>query len=126
MTLPPNFQATQDNQVCRLKKGLHGLKQANKHWHFKLANALKNQGFTRAHSNFSLFLKHTYSYFIAFIRYIDDVILTSDNMHHIQLVKNYLYDIFKIKDLGESKFFFFSNWLWLILIQESIFSKNIY
>lgn len=45
------------------------------------------------------------SSFIALLICVDDVILASNDMHQIELVKNYLRDKFKIKDLCELKFF---------------------
>lgn len=105
MTLPPKFQTAVGNQVCRLKKSLYGLKQAIRQWHFKLTEALKTQSFKQAHSDSFLFFKNAYSCFITLIIYVDDVTLGNNDMHQIQLVKNYLHERFKIKDLGELKFF---------------------
>lgn len=67
MSLPPGVHGSQPNQVCRLKKSLYGLKQASqasRQWNFKLTEALKTYGFVQAHSDSSLFFKHTGSSFI--------------------------------------------------------------
>lgn len=104
MTLPLGFKAN-GNQVYRLIKSLYGLKQASRQWHFNLIDVLKCHRFTQATSNSSLFLKYSTSSFIALLIYVDDVMLASDSLNEIQSVKDFLHVEFKIKDLGELKFF---------------------
>ena len=45
MKLPPGFQASTPNKVCKLKKSLYGLKQAPHCWFAKLLATLKVYGF---------------------------------------------------------------------------------
>lgn len=94
MTHPLGFQVSHKNQIYKLKNSLYGLKQANRQWHFKLTDALKNQGFLQAHADSSLFIKCINSLFITLIIYMDDMILTSDGLSQIQFVKKYLHDEF--------------------------------
>jgi hypothetical protein len=44
MKLPPGFEASHPNKVCRLRKALYGLKQAPRCWFEKLTTALKRSG----------------------------------------------------------------------------------
>ncbi|KAF5472444.1 hypothetical protein F2P56_009163, partial [Juglans regia] len=55
-------------------------------------------------SDSSLFIKQTPSTFIALLIYVDDVILASDSIDQINIVKKFLHDSFTIKDLGELKY----------------------
>ena len=45
MKLPPGFQVSTPNKVCKLKKSLYGLKQAPCCWFAKLSTTLKVYGF---------------------------------------------------------------------------------
>ena len=105
MTLPPGFVVDQPNQVCKLQKSLHGLKQASRQWNAKLTTALLDQGFVQAPSDSSLFTKQHSHTFIALLVYVDDVIIASDDLSQIALIKSFLYDQFHIKDLGPLKYF---------------------
>lgn len=72
---------------------------------FQVDWSLENLWFVQAHSDSSLFFKHIGSSFIMILVYVDDVFLANDNLDQIKLVKNFLHDTFKIKDLGEMKYF---------------------
>ncbi|KAL6316699.1 hypothetical protein AAG906_019630 [Vitis piasezkii] len=90
MKLPPGFERSDPNLVCRLRKSLYGLKQAPRCWFAKLVTALKGYGFLQSYSDYSLF---TY---------------TTGNVQINVLVytfKAYLVDCFKMKDLGVLKYF---------------------
>ncbi|RVW81268.1 Retrovirus-related Pol polyprotein from transposon RE2 [Vitis vinifera] len=82
MKLPPGFERSDPNLVCRLRKSLYGLKQAPRCWFAKLVTALKGYGFLQSYFDYSLF---TY---------------TKGN---VQI--NVLVDCFKMKDLGVLKYF---------------------
>jgi hypothetical protein len=50
MEQPEGFaKREQENQVCRLKKAIYGLKQASRTWNKKLHITLLEQGFKRTH-----------------------------------------------------------------------------
>ncbi|KAL4362499.1 hypothetical protein GQ457_04G038710 [Hibiscus cannabinus] len=105
MELPPGFSSTDSNLVCKLNKSLYGLKQASRQWNERLTTALLQQGFKRAVSDSSLFTKGTGADLIILAVYVDDIVLASPNLESISLVKTFLHDLFKIKDLGNLKFF---------------------
>ncbi|KAK8591446.1 hypothetical protein V6N13_031488 [Hibiscus sabdariffa] len=105
MELPPGFSSTASNLICKLNKSLYGLKQASRQWNERLTTALIQQDFQRTGFDSSLFTKGIRADFIVLAIYVDDIVLASPNMDAISLVKNYLHDLFKIKDLGNLKFF---------------------
>ena len=63
------------------------------------------KGFKPANSDLSLLLKRTNKYFIALIIYVDDIIIASDSEDAIDSVKSFLHRTFKIKDLGQLRYF---------------------
>ncbi|KAG8500117.1 hypothetical protein CXB51_003559 [Gossypium anomalum] len=105
MLLPPGFTPSSPNKVCKLRKSLYGLKQASRQWFSKLTSALTSLGYAQSSSDFSLFVKKDVVSFTALLVYVDDVILAGDNLDEIARVKAFLDFTFKIKDLGDLKYF---------------------
>lgn len=97
----PDGLSTSGNVVCKLQKCLYDLKQASRQWFAELVTALHTQGFSQSKHDASLFLKCSGS-LIAFVAvYVDDIILTGNDLVSIQDLKAYLHDTFSIKDLGK-------------------------
>jgi len=105
MMLPPSVTSTKPNQVCKLLKSLYGLKQASRKWYEKLTSILIQQNYTHASANHSLFTKHTDTYFTILLVYVDDIILAGNSLSEFQHIKSILHYSFKIKDLGQLKYF---------------------
>ncbi|XP_019430291.1 PREDICTED: uncharacterized protein LOC109337710 [Lupinus angustifolius] len=83
----------------------YGLKRAGRQWYNKLSNSLKQLGYTQSSHDHSLFTKNRNQYFTALLIYVDDLVLSGNDMHEIMLVKQHLDKQFKIKDLGKLKYF---------------------
>ncbi|RVW16870.1 Retrovirus-related Pol polyprotein from transposon RE1 [Vitis vinifera] len=105
MQLPPGFSTPNDPRVCKLKKSLYGLRQASRQWYSKLSSSLLKFGFSQAKTDSSLFIRQTSTSFIALLIYVDDVIIASNDLKEIDVVKKLLHESFTIKDLGELKYF---------------------
>ncbi|XP_057719543.1 uncharacterized mitochondrial protein AtMg00810-like [Arachis stenosperma] len=60
---------------------------------------------TQCKSDYSLFTKTTALGFIAILVYVDDLVLVGDDLNEIENVKSVLHDKFKIKDIGDLKYF---------------------
>ena len=95
----------QPGKVCRLLKSLYGLKQAPRQWFAKLSSVLKGNGFTQSKTDYSLFTKHQNGSFVAILAYVDDLILTGNDLNLIKAEKLRLSLEFKMKDLGELRYF---------------------
>ena len=94
-----------DKPVCRLTKSLYGLKQAPRQWNVKLTDALSRLGFTQSHADYSLFIKRTKTSLVILLVYVDDMMITGNDFSLIQQTKEVLQDAFKMKDLGELRYF---------------------
>ena len=105
MRLPPSVTSPKPNQVCKLLKSLYGLKQASRKWYEKLTSILLQQNYTQASADHSLFTKQTDSSFTILLVYVDGIILTSNSLSEFQHIKSILHSSFKIKDLGQLKYF---------------------
>ncbi|GKD97580.1 ribonuclease H-like domain-containing protein, partial [Tanacetum coccineum] len=84
---------------------LYGLKQAPRQWNAKLTYALIECDFVQSKSDYSLFTKKFSDVFIALLVYVDDIIITGNNLHEINKFKQFLKTKFMIKDLGKLKYF---------------------
>ncbi|XP_074356820.1 uncharacterized protein LOC141696596 [Apium graveolens] len=91
--------------VCRLKKSIYGLKQAPRCWFTKYSDALKYVGYKQSHSDNSLFTLHTSSQFVAILVYVDDILVTGSTKSAIQQGIDFFSTRFKVKDLGDLKYF---------------------
>ena len=101
MTIPLGYpKPTSPNMVCKLKKSLYGLKQANRQWFDKLSTYLQGVGFKQSYVDTSLFTHHTASTTTSLLVYVDDIIITGNDKKFIDHIKHQLDLTFSIKDLG--------------------------
>lgn len=105
MLPPPGFFNEGDNKVCLLKKSLYGLKQAPRQWNHKLSEALFEAGFEQSKNDHSLFIKTKDNTVLFLLVYVDDLVITCNSESEIESFKVFLKNKFKIKDLGELKYF---------------------
>jgi len=106
MEVPKGVVPPKPGQVYKMRKSLYGLRQASKQWYEKLSIVLIASGYTQLQSDFSLFTKQSATgSFIVILVYVNDMILTGNDAQEIALVKSQLDHLFKIKDLGQLKFF---------------------
>ncbi|XP_022041556.1 uncharacterized mitochondrial protein AtMg00810-like [Helianthus annuus] len=104
MSPPPGMELP-SNQVLQLKKSLYGLKQASRQWHGKLSSVLKTKGYVRSQNDYSLFSKSMGSSTVHIAIYVDDILVTGDNIYEIDSLKAFLHTTFQIKDLGFLNYF---------------------
>ena len=90
--------------MCRLKKSLHGLKQAPQQWYLKFDSFMHENGYSRCHSDHCVYFKRLDDdSYIILILYVDDMLIAGSNMDHIKGLKRQLAHAFSMKDLGEAK-----------------------
>nr|XP_016479998.1 PREDICTED: uncharacterized mitochondrial protein AtMg00810-like [Nicotiana tabacum] len=113
MRLPPGLSATFSSGstlsssplVCHLQKSLYGLRQASRWWYVKLSQALCSRGYSPSLNDYSLFSRKSDSSTVLLAVYIDDIILTINDLAEITALKSFLDNEFKIKDLGVLNYF---------------------
>ena len=90
--------------MCK-HKSIYGLKQASRQWFSKFSRVLIKHGFHQSRSDHSLFTNGADSSFMALLVYVDDIIITGPNISTISFLKEFLHNQFKLKDLGQLKYF---------------------
>ncbi|KAK9062368.1 hypothetical protein SSX86_019554 [Deinandra increscens subsp. villosa] len=105
MCPPEGYYSKNETKVCKLVKSLYGLKQAPRMWNEKLVSVLNELGFEQSKCDYSLFIKSSKESFLALLVYVDDIILTGNNLNELNKIKSLLQSKFMIKDLGELKYF---------------------
>lgn len=104
MTVPDGLP-NPDNKVCKLVKSLYGLKQASKQMFAKLVGKLQHMKFQQSKNDYSLFIKNNNGMITILAVYVDDIVLTGNDIHAIHSLKKHLNDVFSIKDLGRLSYF---------------------
>ncbi|KAB2635153.1 hypothetical protein D8674_025687 [Pyrus ussuriensis x Pyrus communis] len=105
MSLPPGFGRKGETRVCKLHKSLYGLKQASRQWFIKLSCALRKAGYQQSKADYSLFVRNHDGKFTTLLVYVDDIILARNNIQAIEDTKSFLMKQFKLKDLGQLRYF---------------------
>ncbi|CAM8907328.1 unnamed protein product [Rhodiola kirilowii] len=107
MKLPPGYFKSERSagKVCKLTKSLYGLKQAPRQWFSKFTEALLEFGFQQSLNDYSLFTLQDGTHFTKLLVYVHDVLLTGTSLSLITKIKAFIYEKFRIKDLGTLKYF---------------------
>ena len=102
---PPPGVSHDSGYVCKLKKALYGLKQAPRAWFEKFSIVISSLGFASSSHDSALFVKCTDAGRIILSLYVDDMIITGDDIDGISVLKTELAQQFEMKDLGSLRYF---------------------
>ena len=98
---PPRFP----HRVFRLWRALYGLKQAPRAWFAKFSSTIFRHGFSSSSFDTALFLRQSSHGITILLLYVDDMIITGDDMQGIQDLKHFLGRQFEMKDLDTLNYF---------------------
>uniref|UniRef100_A0A2N9HQD7 Integrase catalytic domain-containing protein n=1 Tax=Fagus sylvatica TaxID=28930 RepID=A0A2N9HQD7_FAGSY len=107
MQLPPGFSQPPgfSHKVCRLRRALYGLKQAPRAWFAKFSSTISQHGFSASSYDSALFFRRSDHGITLLLLYVDDMIITGDDVQGIQDLKRFLGQHFEMKDLGPLSYF---------------------
>lgn len=91
--------------IYKLHKSLYGLKQASRQWFARFSSVLIELGFEQSKVDSSFFIRANGTIFTHILVYVDDIVVTGNCSDTIQELKFTLDKCFKLKDLGDLKFF---------------------
>ena len=84
---PPPGLSHPTNKVCRLHRALYGLKQAPRAWFAKFSPTVSSLGYSISSYDSTLFIRCTDRGTILLLLYVDDMIITRDDITGIQELK---------------------------------------
>ena len=87
---PPLGLSVESNKVCHFRCALYGLKQASRAWFVIFNSIMSRLGYMASHYDSALFLCRTDKGTILFLLYVDDMIITGDDLIGIQELKDFL------------------------------------
>ncbi|KAJ9532258.1 hypothetical protein QJQ45_010342 [Haematococcus lacustris] len=104
---PEGFEEGSTDTVCRLQKALYGLRQAPRAWHARLCEELLSMGFKASEADPALFTLQLSTGMVYLLVYVDDCLLCTQqgDTAGLAYVKKQLSSAFKLKDLGEARWF---------------------
>ena len=107
MDLPPGFEDNErNNLVCKLKRSLYGLKQSPRVWFKRFTRTVKGHDFTQGQIDHTLLFRHSSNGKISIlIAYVDDIILTGNDLEEMERLQGVMAREFEIKDLEPLRYF---------------------
>ena len=97
--------SVESNKVCHFRHALYGLKQALRAWFAKFSSTISRLDYIASYYDSALFLRCTDKCIILLLLYVDNMIITGDNLSGIQELKDFLNQQFEMKDLGHLSYF---------------------
>ena len=92
-------------KVCKLKKSLYELKQSLRAWFGRFTKSMRSFGYHQSNLDHTLFLKNQHGKITALIVYVDDMVVTGNDLDEMKALQSYLSSEFEMKYLGHLKCF---------------------
>lgn len=102
---PPEGYQEKEGVVYKLEKSLYGLKQSGRNWNRVLHECLTDNGFTQNQADHCVYSQESKEGKVIIIIWVDDLIITASDEGKLKRVKRMLEEQFKMKDLGQLKYF---------------------
>lgn len=104
MTQPEGYVSEKfPNHVCKLRKGLYGLKQAGRIWHDAINTYLISIGFTPSMADPCIYYHKSGTDRVYLCLYVDDIAVAG-RIHTLNALKKEVAGKFSIRDLGQADF----------------------
>jgi hypothetical protein len=98
-------QKGKERMVLKLSKALYGLRQAPRAWNIKLDKSLKMLGFSKCASESAVYKRGVGASAVILGVYVDDLIVTGENVLEINKFKRQMTSQFEMSDLGLLSFY---------------------
>jgi hypothetical protein len=106
MKIPPGFTTDQTKgKVLKLKKSLYGLKQSPRAWFDRFRHAMCSMWYKQCNIDHTIFYHHSRNLVTILAVYVNDMIITVNDVVEIARLKKNLSKEFEVKDLGQLCYF---------------------
>ena len=105
---PKGFTQTNEQNeklVFKLKKSLYGLKQSGRNWNNLLQKFLTGQNFQQSLNDYCVYTRISRDSKIIILSWVDDLLIAVSDLKNLNDIKRNLAQNFKMKDLGQLKYF---------------------
>ena len=102
---PPHGYAHPPGKVCKLRRALYSLKQAPRAWFANFSAIIGDFGFSSSSYDSALFVRKSPQGIVLHLLYVDDMIITGDDVARITSLKQSLSQHFEMKDFGALNYF---------------------
>jgi len=92
---PPQGYEHPPNKVCHFRRPLYGLKQAQQAWFAKFSSTILHFGFHSSPHDNALFIHLINNGCIILLLYVNEMIITGDDLQEIQDLKQSLCQVFE-------------------------------
>ena len=100
MLPPEGYAKALPGQVQKLQRSIYGLKKSWRKRNVELTKFLTDKGFKQCKSDDSLFTKLVNSKVLFILVYVDDLLITGNDVDSIVAIKKVLHSAFSIEDIG--------------------------
>jgi hypothetical protein len=106
MKIPYGFVNNQTlGKVCKVKKSLYGLKQSPRAWFDRFRRAVCDMDYYQCNRDHTVFYRHMWSYITILDVYVNDIVITGDDVEEIKSLKERLGRAFEVKDIEPLQYF---------------------
>jgi len=88
-------------RVCRLCRGIYGLRQAGNVWNHEFNETMREFGYTRLRSDYCTYIRHNRDAFLIMIVWVDDIITVANNKAEIDRAEAEMKSKYSVKVIGE-------------------------
>ena len=96
-------------RVCKIVRGLYGLKQSPRLWNRELDGKLQSWGFRPSDLDASLYVFRKAEVTCLLLVYVDDLLLMCSSSLYLAQIKRQINSAYSMKDLGEVTFYLGMN-----------------
>lgn len=90
----------QSDKVCLLRKAIYGLKQGSRSWNIKLDKAFKQLNLKQSRFDSCIYSFYSSTKLIIVAIFVDDLIVFSNSIDYLKILKKGLQKVCTLKDLG--------------------------
>ena len=100
---PEGFAKKEKEHLAyKLKRSVYGLKRTSRQWYLRFSDTITSFEFKKNTVDQCIYLKVSENKFIILVLYVDDILLTCNDLDLLHETKGYLAKNFKMIDLGEA------------------------
>ena len=106
MRQPKGFvKPHEEHLVCKLQKGLYGLRQAARAWNQELHKMLTQLGYKQGNADKCLYSKSGNGQFSYILAFVDDLIIATENDRDYAQIVQHLSKEVEVKELGDVQYY---------------------